>query len=42
MTKQGVVQKEIREALKVVETLPPGRIFIVPIRAANHSLNPTA
>ena len=32
VNKQGVVQREMREALKVVETLPEDRIFVVPVR----------
>jgi hypothetical protein len=34
VTKTGYVQKEIREALKVAEMMPDGRVFIVPVRLA--------
>ena len=30
--KTGYVQKEIREALDVAERMPPGRMFVVPVR----------
>lgn len=32
VNKRGVVQKEIREALKVVDTLPNDHIFVLPVR----------
>jgi hypothetical protein len=31
-SKRGFVQKEIREALEVLELMPDGRIFLIPIR----------
>jgi hypothetical protein len=32
INKRGFVQKELREALDVVDELPPGRIYIIPVR----------
>lgn len=32
ITKQGYVQKEIRIALEVLETIPEGRIYLIPVR----------
>ena len=32
VNKRGVVQKEMREALKVLETIPDNQIFIIPVR----------
>ena len=33
VSKQGFVQREIREALEVYETLPEGRVYLIPARA---------
>lgn len=33
ITKKGYVQKEIREALEIVELVPPGSIYLLPVRA---------
>jgi hypothetical protein len=32
VNKQGFVQKEVRQALDLLETFPPGEVFVVPIR----------
>ncbi len=32
VSKRGVVQKELRDAINVMSELPPGRIFLIPVR----------
>ena len=34
VSKRGVVQRELREALAVAQDLPPGKTFIIPVRLA--------
>src|SRR3954453_17906892 len=32
VNKQGFVQKELRQALDLLETFPPGEVFVIPVR----------
>src|SRR5207248_4074288 len=32
VTKRGHVQKELKQALKILEEFPPGQIFVIPVR----------
>lgn len=32
VTKQGYVQKEVREGLEILDTFPPNKIYLIPIR----------
>lgn len=32
VNKQGFVQKELRQALDILETFPPGDVFVIPVR----------
>lgn len=32
VSKKGFVQKEVREALEILEEVPPGQIFLIPVR----------
>lgn len=35
VSKKGYVQREIREALSLLDTLPSGRVYVIPIRLDN-------
>jgi len=35
VNKRGFVQKEVRQALDILQELPPGRIFLIPVRLEN-------
>src|SRR5882724_2622318 len=32
VNKQGFVQKELRQAVDLLETFPPGEVFVIPVR----------